>query len=83
MRIGPKKLVFSQKSVARLVDSENWSKIFFFTKIFKNNTPTKRVARLVDRGNLSKIITFFYNTPKNKEKEKKNTITRPHTKSVA
>ncbi len=43
------------KNVARLVDSENWSK-----KILKQQyVHTKSVARLVDSENFSDIFFFF------------------------
>ncbi len=59
------------KSVARLVDSENWSKTIFFSKKNKKQCAHTKsaAARLVDRVNLSK---------KKIVKKKQHT----HTKSV-
>ncbi len=42
------------KSVARLVNSENWSTFFFYKNIKKTIRPHKSVAGLVDSKNLSK-----------------------------
>ncbi len=48
----------TQKNVARLVDSENLSKTFFFSKKFKKQyAHTKSVARLFDSENFS---DFFF-----------------------
>ncbi len=46
---------------SRLVDSENWSKKFFYKNIKKQQyAHTKSVARLDDSENLSKKKNIFF-----------------------
>ncbi len=52
MRIGPKKKKNTHKNVARLVESENWSK----KKKKKKTRTQKSVARLVDSENWSDLF---------------------------
>ncbi len=63
------------KSVAILVDSENWSKYIFFKTLKNNNTPTQSVVRLVEIKNLSKLLFIFLTTT--------TTHTHTHTQSVS